>query len=64
VLTAEVIVVNAGVNIMQPLPTKEEIVQLRKKKLERVPILKKVLKGRAGLRGRNPRHDSAPTSRW
>jgi len=44
VLTAEVIVVNAGVNIMHPLPTKEEIVQLRKKKLERVPILKKVLK--------------------
>jgi len=44
VLTAEVIVVTAGVNIMHPLQTKEEIVQLRKKKLERVPILKKVLK--------------------
>ena len=44
VLTAEVIVVNAGVNIMHPLPTKEEIVQIRKKKLERIPLLKKVLK--------------------
>jgi hypothetical protein len=44
VLTAEVILVNAPVNIMHPLPTKEEIVQMRKKKLERVPILKKVLR--------------------
>jgi hypothetical protein len=44
VFTAEVIVVNAGVNIMHPLPTKEEIVEIRKKKLERVPLLKKVLK--------------------
>jgi hypothetical protein len=44
VLTAEVIVVNAPVNIMHPLPTKEEIVQMRKKKLERIPILKRVLK--------------------
>jgi hypothetical protein len=44
VLTAEVIVVNAPVNIMHPLPTKEEIVQMHKKKLERVPLLKKVLK--------------------
>jgi len=44
VLTAEVILVNAPVNIMHPLPSKEEIVQMRKKKLERVPILKKVLK--------------------
>ena len=44
VLTAEVIVVNAGVSIMHPLPTKEEVVQIRKKKLERLPILKKVLK--------------------
>lgn len=44
VLSAEVILVNAPVNIMHPLPTKEEIVQMRKKKLERVPILKKVLK--------------------
>jgi hypothetical protein len=44
VLTAEVIVVNAGVNIMHPLPTKEEVVQIRKKKLERIPLLKKVLK--------------------
>jgi len=44
VLTAEVILVNAGVNIMHPLPTKEEIAQLRKKKLERLPILTKVLK--------------------
>ena len=44
VLTAEVILVNAPVNIMHPLPTKEEIVQMHKKKLERVPILKRVLK--------------------
>jgi hypothetical protein len=44
VLTAEVIVVNAGVNIMHPLPSKEEIVQIRKKKLERIPLLKKVLR--------------------
>ena len=44
VLTAEVILVNAPVSIMHPLPTKEEIVQMRKKKLERVPQLKKVLK--------------------
>jgi hypothetical protein len=44
VLTAEVILVNAPVNIMHPLPTKEEIVMMRKKKLERIPILKKVLK--------------------
>ena len=43
VLTAEVILVNAPVNIMHPLPTKEEIVQMHKKKLERVPILKRVL---------------------
>jgi len=44
VLTAEVILVNAPVNIMHPLPTKDEIVQMRKKKIERVPLLKKVLK--------------------
>jgi hypothetical protein len=44
VLTAELIVVNAPVNIMHPLPTKEEIVQMRKKKLERIPLLKKILK--------------------
>ena len=44
VFTAEVIVVNAGVNIMHPLPSKEEIVQIRNKKLERIPILRKVLK--------------------
>jgi hypothetical protein len=44
VLSAEVILVNAPVNIMHPLPTKEEIVQMRKKKMERVPLLKKVLK--------------------
>ena len=44
VLTAEVIVVNAPVGIMHPLPTKEEIVQMRKTKLARVPELKKVLK--------------------
>ena len=44
VFTAEVIVVNANVNIMKPLPTKEEVVQIRNKKLERIPILKRVLK--------------------
>jgi len=44
VFTAELIVVNANVNIMKPLPTKEEVVQIRNKKLERLPILKRVLK--------------------
>jgi hypothetical protein len=44
VLTAEVILVNAQVSIMHPLPTKEEQVQIRKTKLARVPQLKKVLK--------------------
>jgi len=44
VLTAEVILVNAGVSIMNPLPTKEGIAQIRKKKIERLPILTKVLK--------------------
>jgi hypothetical protein len=44
VLTAEVILVNAPVSIMHPLPTKEEIVQMRKTKLTRLPQLKKVLK--------------------
>jgi hypothetical protein len=44
VFTAELIVVNANVNIMKPLPTKEEVVQIRAKKLERIPILKRVLK--------------------
>jgi hypothetical protein len=44
VFTAEMIVVNAPVNIMHPLPTKEEVVLVRKKKLERIPLLKKVLK--------------------
>jgi hypothetical protein len=44
VFSAEVIVVNAQVNIMHPLPTKEELVQMRKKKLERIPLLKKILK--------------------
>jgi len=44
VFTAEVIVVNAPVSIMHPLPTKEEVVQMRKKKLERIPLLKRVLK--------------------
>src|ERR1051325_9305253 len=42
--TAEVIVVNAPVNIMHPLPTKEEVLQMRKKKLERIPLLKKIVK--------------------
>jgi hypothetical protein len=44
VLTAEVILVNAPVGIMHPLPTKEEIVQMHKTKIARVPELKKVLK--------------------
>ena len=44
VFTAEVIVINAQVNIMHPLPSKEEVVQMHKKKLERIPLLKKVLK--------------------
>ena len=36
--------VNAPVNIMHPLPSKEEIVQMRKKKVERIPLLKRILK--------------------
>jgi hypothetical protein len=44
VLTAEMILVNAPVQIMKPLPTKEEIVQMHKTKIARVPELKKVLK--------------------
>jgi hypothetical protein len=44
VLTAEVILINAPIGIMHPLPSKEEVVQMRKKKIERLPILKKVLK--------------------
>jgi hypothetical protein len=44
VLTAEVILVNAPISIMHPLPSKDEIAQMRKKKLERLPMLKKVLK--------------------
>ena len=44
VFTAEVIMVNANVNIMKPLPTKEELVQMRTKKLERIPLLKRILK--------------------
>ena len=44
VLTAEVILVNAPVGIMHPLPTKEEIVQMHKTKVSRVPELKKVLR--------------------
>jgi hypothetical protein len=44
VLTAEVILVNAQVSIMHPLPTKEELAQLHKTKIARVPDLKKVLK--------------------
>src|ERR1700732_777632 len=50
VLTAELIVVNAPVNIMHPLPTKEEVVQMRKKKLERIPLLKKILKNAPACR--------------
>jgi hypothetical protein len=44
VLTAEMILVNAPVSIMKPLPTKEELVQMHKTKLARVPQLKKALK--------------------
>jgi hypothetical protein len=44
VLTAEVILVNGPISIMHPLPTKDELVQMRKTKLARVPQLKKVLK--------------------
>jgi len=44
VLTAEVILANAPISIMHPLPNKEEILQMHKTKLERVPQLKKVLK--------------------
>jgi hypothetical protein len=44
VFTAEVILVNAPVNIMHPLPGKEEIVKIHTKKLQRIPILTKVLK--------------------
>lgn len=44
VLTAEVILANAQVSIVHPLPTKEEQAQIRKTKLARVPQLKKVLK--------------------
>jgi len=44
VFTAEVIVVNAPIGIMHPLPSKEEIVMMRRKKIERIPLLKKVLK--------------------
>ena len=44
VLTAEVILINAPVSIMRPLPTKEELVQMHKTKITRVPELKKILK--------------------
>lgn len=44
VLTAEVILINAPISIMHPLPTKDEIAMMRKKKVERLPILKRVLK--------------------
>jgi hypothetical protein len=44
VISAELIVVNPPVQLMHPLPTKEELVQMRKSKLARVPQLKKVLK--------------------
>jgi hypothetical protein len=44
VLTAEVILVNAQVSIMHPLPTKEDLAQMHKTKVARVPDLKKVLK--------------------
>jgi|SRR5579872_870737 len=44
VISAELILVNPPVQLMHPLPTKEELVQMRKSKLARVPQLKKVLK--------------------
>ena len=45
VLTAEVILVNPPISpLAHPLPTKEEVVQMHKTKLARVPELKKVLK--------------------
>jgi len=44
VLTAEVILANVQISIVHPIPTKEEVVQLHKTKLARVPQLKKVLK--------------------
>jgi hypothetical protein len=45
VLTAEVILINAPISpLMHPIPTKEELVQMHKTKLTRVPQLKKVLK--------------------
>jgi len=45
VLTAEVILINAPISpLMHPLPTKEEVAQMHKTKIARVPDLKKVLK--------------------
>jgi hypothetical protein len=44
VLTAEVILVNSSINIMHPVPSKEDIELMHKKKIERVPLLKRVLK--------------------
>lgn len=44
VLTAEVILVNAPVSIVHPIPTKEEVAQMHKTKLERVAPLRKALK--------------------
>ena len=44
VLTAEVILVNAPVSIMHPIPTKEEVAQMHKTKTERVALLRKVVK--------------------
>ena len=45
VLTAEVQLVNAPVSLMHPKLTKEEEEQMRKRKIERLPMLKSALKG-------------------
>ena len=44
VLSAEIILANAPISIMHPLPTKDELAQMRKTKIARVPQLKKVLR--------------------
>ena len=44
VLTAEVILANAPISIVHPLPTKEEVAQIRTSKLALVPQLKKLMK--------------------
>jgi hypothetical protein len=44
VLTAEVILANAPLSIVHPLPSKEEVAQMRTSKLALVPQLKKLMK--------------------